>query len=82
MIQENLRVATILLQEEKANGLPVVAICALSHAAAILVRLRWRELSSQDLNLLESNLQRFSARWMICRTHAFKPCLVFFRQLI
>ncbi|KAE9375214.1 hypothetical protein N431DRAFT_463313 [Stipitochalara longipes BDJ] len=67
MIQENLRMATILLQEERANGIPVVAICALSRVAVILVRLYGCELSSQDLDLLRSNLQGFSARWMICR---------------
>ena len=60
MIQENLRTATILLQEERANGVPVVAICALSRAAAILVRLCGSELSSQDLVLLRSLLHYVS----------------------
>lgn len=68
IIRENLRMSTVMMQEDRANGIPVVALCALSHAAAILVRLCGCELSEQDLSTLLSNLRRFSTRWSVCRT--------------
>ncbi len=70
MILENLRMSTYLLQEVTASGISVMALCALSRAASILVRLCGRELSNEDLEMLRANLLRFSARWSICRTYA------------
>lgn len=62
--------STYLLQEANATGISVVALCALSRAAAILVCLYKGELSSQDLEMVRSNLQRFSTRWAVCRTYS------------
>lgn len=66
MIRQNLGMAATLLREERANGLPVVAICALSRTAAILVALYRSEFSGEDVECLRVNLERFKKRWGVC----------------
>lgn len=69
--------ATILLQEERAKGLPVVAICTLSRTAAILVRFYKDELSEEDLEMVRGNLERFKGRWGVCGMFTVHPSRMF-----
>ncbi|KUJ21699.1 uncharacterized protein LY89DRAFT_380697 [Mollisia scopiformis] len=69
MIRENLRMSTYILQEKSTNGLSVLALCALSRVAVIFVRLYISELTSQDFEMMRSNLERFATRWAVCRRY-------------
>lgn len=57
-----------MAQEWGPDSMSVVALCALSRAAVIAVRLCDRELN-EDLDDLRFNLRRFGSRWVIGRKH-------------
>ncbi|KAF2194385.1 hypothetical protein K469DRAFT_650145 [Zopfia rhizophila CBS 207.26] len=69
MVRDQFRASTHMVQEGNADSMPVVALCALSRAAAISVRLCENELLDEELHDLRFNLQRFGSRWTIGRIY-------------
>ena len=70
MVRDQFRGSTYMAQECAADSMSVVALCALSRAAAIAVRLRENELLDGELDDLRFNLRRFGTRWAIGRKYA------------
>ncbi|KAF2232698.1 hypothetical protein EV356DRAFT_534420 [Viridothelium virens] len=69
MVRDQLRVTTYMVQEAKSDSMSVIALCNLTRATAISIRLCDSELFQEELNDLRFILQRFGARWTLGRIY-------------
>ena len=70
MVRDQFRVATYMVQEGDSDSMSVVALCNLSRAAAISIRLCGSECFHEELEELRFILRRFGARWTLGRKRA------------
>ncbi|KAI9712787.1 MAG: hypothetical protein M1820_001409 [Bogoriella megaspora] len=65
MVRDQFRAATDMLPEGESYSMSVVALCNLTRAAAISLRICGNNFLHKELDELRAVLQRFSARWTL-----------------
>ncbi|KAL9087669.1 MAG: hypothetical protein Q9165_006593 [Trypethelium subeluteriae] len=70
MVRDQIRATTYMMPEDKIDSMSVMALCNLTRAIAISIRLCGGELFQEELNELRFILQRFGARWTLGRKSA------------
>lgn len=67
MVRDQFRATTYMVPEGNSDCMSVVALCNLSRAAAISIRLYGREMIHEELDELRFILRRFGTRWNLGR---------------